>query len=223
MWGMKNVKMVIFGSSIMEGRIGAESPEMRYYMQFQRLLTNHFPETCFSLINGSIGGESTRELMEKFDSLVLKHNPDYCLFMPGANNNDVSQPSRMLRDGELENLMEEFERRLPSSCQRIGVVFSPVIDKYHSTYDDPTWAEYLQAHGGMNNSIQPERIASRLFFEKYGYPYLDLYELIQADPEKYLLHEDGVHLSPAGHRLFAEKLYELLIPVIIKNKHDKLN
>jgi len=62
-WGMKNIVICLFGSSIMEGRIGVEDPNDRWYNVFQRLLSKAHPDTCFPVVNSAVGGESTREIM----------------------------------------------------------------------------------------------------------------------------------------------------------------
>ena len=59
-WGMRNIHICLFGSSIMEGRIGVHDPEDRWYNVFQRLLSRAHPDTCFPIINSAVGGESTR-------------------------------------------------------------------------------------------------------------------------------------------------------------------
>ena len=105
---MKNVVISIFGSSIMEGRIGADKVADRWYNILQAKLAERFPAICFSIINGAVGGESTRECMARFNNAVIAYNPDYCLFMIGGNNHDCRHPERILAEGELEKLMDKF-------------------------------------------------------------------------------------------------------------------
>ena len=95
-WGMKNIVTCLFGSSIMEGRIGVDDPLDRWYNVFQRLLSRAHPDTCFPIINSAVGGESTREVMCRFDRDILPHDPDFCLFMVGGNNHDCQNPNRIL-------------------------------------------------------------------------------------------------------------------------------
>jgi lysophospholipase L1-like esterase len=38
-------------------------------------------------------------------------------------------------------------------------------------------------------------------------------------PERYICN-DGIHLSPEGHKLFAELLFEVLEQQLIRNGHD---
>ena len=219
-WGMRNIVICLFGSSIMEGRIGVERAEDRYYSIMQRKLSERFPEVCFAVINAAVGGASLRELMAEFPSLVLRWNPDYCLFMPGFNNHDMEHPERTLRPGELERLMSDFQNALPSHCQRVGVMPQEVIDRYHSHTTAPAWKEYLATHGGLNNSLAPERAAITKFFAEHQYPVIDLHAKIAHDPERYLLHCDGIHLSPEGHRLFGNAAFDTMAELLIQNRQD---
>ena len=216
---MKNIKISLFGSSIMEGRIGAAAAAERYYNILLSKLSERFPHICFSIFNGAVGGLSTRELMERFDDNVLKYAPDYCLVMFGANNEDQEHPERILQDGELEHLMSAFEAQLPVECRRAGVVLNPVIDKLHYTYAHPVWQKILRAHGGFNNMLDLEREKARNFYRSHNYPVVDLAELMSEAPEKFICN-DGIHLAPAGHRIFANALFEVLEQSLIQDGND---
>lgn len=220
-WGMRNIKIALFGSSIMEGRIGVEKAINRYYSILQRNLSERFPEVCFSILNGSVGGWSTRELMENFEDYTLKYEPDYCIVMIGANNNDLNHPQRIVKKEELLQLMEDFQTRLPGNCQRLGVILNPVINEKHWCSKHPTWQEAFkkQNYKGLNEMLEPEREMVREFYNKYDYPVVDLAKLMAAEPERYIC-DDGIHLSPEGHALFANALFETMVPLLIKNGHD---
>lgn len=202
----------------MEGRIGVDRAEDRYYSIMQRELSERFPEVCFSIINAAVGGASTRELMAEFPMSVVRRDPDYCLFMPGFNNLDLDHPERTLHPGELEELMAEFQRALPAHCQRVGVMPHGPIDRYHCFTTAPAWREYLALRGGLNRVLTPERAAAAKFFADNGYPVIDLCTLIGRDPERYLLHNDGIHLSPEGHRLFGEAAIDMMVKLLSENR-----
>ncbi len=222
-WGMRNVVISLFGSSIMEGRVDVENVDDRYYMILQKMLSHRFPEVCFSIINSSVGGWSTRELMKHLDDYVLKYSPDYCVVMFGANNHDHSHPERILAEGEFERLMDEFEARLPERCHRIGAVCNPIVDENHKYVKskDPVWIEALKPYGNsLDRLMEPERESARRFYREHGYPIVDLGTLMRPDPARYLLAEDGIHHGPAGHRLFAEALFQVLEQMIIANGDD---
>jgi len=210
-WGMKNVVICILGSSIMEGRIGVDDPLARWYNILHRMLSRTHPEVCFPIINSAVGGESTREVVSRLDRDVLSHDPDLCLFMVGGNNHDCRNPSRILADGELQTLLDDFAARLPQRTKLVGVVLNPIVDEWHFATKDPAYKDYLAGFGGsLDASLESERECARAFYAQHGWPCLDLYALMSDDPARYVLREDGVHLNPAGHELFAQKMFELV-------------
>lgn len=210
-WGMQNIVICLYGSSIMEGRIGVDDPQDRWYNIFQRLLSRAHPGTCFPIVNSAVGGESTREVMSRFDRDILPHRPDFCLFMVGGNNHDCQHPGRILVEGELEALLEEFVSRLPGSTRPVGVVLNPVVDDWHFATTHSAYREYLALFGGsLDASLNPERDFARSFYSAHDWPCLDLYALMSERPMEYVLPEDGVHMNKAGHEVFARKMFELI-------------
>ena len=214
-WGMKNIVVSIFGSSIMEGRIGADTAGERWYNILQSKLSERFPAICFPVVNGAVGGESTREVMRRFDHDVLAYSPDCLLCMFGGNNNDYAKPERIVPLDEIKNLMEELLRRTPPKTQVVAVVFGPVINEQHQCSKDPVFIEAFKKKNipGPNELLEPSRKMFREFIEKYSLPSLDLYETFKDVPEKYIL-PDGVHLNKYGHAVFAEKMFEILEKLI---------
>lgn len=213
---MRNIKIALFGSSIMEGRLGVEKVSDRYYSILHNMLSERFPEVCFSICNGAVGGWSTRELMKNFQEFILQYMPDYCIVMFGANNNDLANPQRCLGEGELEILMEEFEKRLPEKVQRVGVVLNPVINECHMTRVHPAWQEANKKWNGLDEMLEPERESARSFYRKYTYPVIDLSILMREEKKKYVC-GDGIHLTKEGHKLFAEELYIVMEGLLVKN------
>ena len=210
-WGMRNILICLFGSSIMEGRIGVDDPTDRWYNIFQRLLSREHPAMCFPIVNSAVGGESTREIMSRFDRDILPYKPDFCLFMVGGNNHDCQNPERILVEGELQILIESFTAKLPGKTKPVGVVLNPVVDRWHFATGHAAYREYLAPFGGsLDASLLPEREFARTFYIRHKWPYLDLYTLMSENPEKYVLREDGIHMNKTGHSLFARKMFELI-------------
>ena len=213
-WGMRNCVIQLFGSSIMEGRIGVETAAARWYELFRALLCERFPATCFSIHNGAVGGESIRELMGHFEADLAGHTPDWCLAMFGWNNFDLESPGRVVPFAEQELLIGQFFRSLPATTKVIGVIAQPMLDKYHYCGRHPAYEGMRKEYGSVNAFHDLERKLHRRLFSEHGCPFLDLSLLFADDPERYLLSIDGIHLSPAGHRLFADAMAELLVPML---------
>jgi len=218
-WGMKNVVIAISGSSIMEGRIGADTAGERWYNILQRKLSERFPAICFPVVNGAVGGESTREVMQRFDRDVLAYSPDYILFMFGGNNNDYAKPERIVPLDEINTHMEDLLRRIPEKTQVVAVVIGPVINEQHQCSTNPVFIEAFkqQQVPGPNELLEPGRQLFREFINKHALPSLDLYEAFKDAPEQYLL-PDGIHLNKHGHAVFAERMFGIMETLIVEKE-----
>ncbi len=204
---MKNLVISLFGSSIMEGVIGVK-PHERWYEVMRSKLSERFPDTCFAIVNGAIGGESTRECMVRFDRDVLTFSPDYLLVMIGANNEDYTRPERLVPQDEIQRHMDDMAARLPKKTRMIGVGLGPVVNEQHWAAEHPAFVEpFRQCGGGLDELLEPQRELARRFFRDY--PFLDLYPLFDRERRQYLL-PDGIHLNSAGHKLFGEKMFSIL-------------
>ncbi len=217
-WGMRNYTIQLFGSSIMEGRIGVEKAECRWYEIMRSQLSNLFPATCFAIYNGAVGGESLRELMAHFDKDLEGHTPDLCLAMFGWNNFDMTRKERIVPIDEQNELMEAFARRLPEKTKIVGVISNPLLDQYHACGKNPAYDDIRANYGSVNKFHDIERENARRFFRSKSAPFLDLSVLMADDPEKYVLKSDGVHLTPEGHRLFGTEMCLLLKNILAADK-----
>ena len=213
-WGMKNILVQLFGSSIMEGRLGVDKAADRWYEIMRGQLAELFPAVCFSIHNSAVGGESLRELMAHFDTDFTGHTPDFCLAMFAWNNFDMEHPARIVPLAEQEQLCEAFFRKLPAQTAVIGVIAQPMLDRYHSVNSSLAYDEIRAKYGSVNAFHDLERDLHRRIFRAHGCPFLDLSKLMADEPEKYILTADGIHLSPDGHRLFATAMTGLVQPLI---------
>ena len=208
---MKNYTIQLFGSSIMEGRIGVERASDRWYELMRSKLSETFHATCFAIYNGAVGGESIRELMAHFDGDLEGHTPDLCIAMFCWNNFVLEdEMKRFVPLAEQRKLMETFAAHLPKRTKVVGVVSQPMIDKYHYSYMVPAYDEIRKKYGGVNAFHDTERELSRTFFRERGIPFVDLTAAMGDEPESYILPSDGIHLTPAGHRLFADEMCKML-------------
>ena len=213
-WGMKNYTIQLFGSSIIEGRIGVETAAERWYELMRSQLCEMFPATCFAIYNGAVGGESIRELMAHFHGDLEGHTPDLCIAMFCWNNFVLEDGRRFVPVDEQKALMERFAERLPKRTKVVGVISQPMIDCRHYTYHEHAYDEVRAKYGGVNAFHDIERELSRAFFRERGMPFVDLKAVMEGEVEKYILSSDGIHLSPEGHRLFANEMCSLLHDIL---------
>lgn len=207
---MKNLTICLFGSSTMEGVLDMPDPRERWHEIMRLRLATAFPDTCFSIINSAIGGESTREIMLRWDRDVAARSPDILLIMVGGNNTDYTRPERLVPLDEVRAHLDDMAARIPAGARPVGVVFSPLISEKHWSHNHPAYAEvFARIGGGHDKLIEPQRELYRAFLRERGWPSLDLCELFGSDPARFLL-PDGVHHNRTGHALFGNAMADLL-------------
>lgn len=206
---MENVIISLFGSSIMEGVIGVE-PEERWYEIMRGHLTRRFPDICFAVVNGAVGGESTRECMRRFGRDVLAYSPDYLLVMFGGNNEDHTRPERIVPLDEVRRHMTGMMAQIPDKTRVVGVGLGPVINERHWAAKHPAFAgPFAKCGGGLDELLEPYREIARRFFRERNCPFLDLYPLLDRGRHEYLL-PDGIHLNREGHKLFGLEMFSIM-------------
>ncbi len=191
------MKIVIFGDSIAEGRTQIE-PHESYFLQLQQ----EFPQHSF--INAGVGGNSTREMMMRYEHDVIAQQPNLVIFEPGGNNHDPRKghEHRQVNDAEFVQLLEKFRSGLPENCRVVIVTFPPIINEQHQFYP-------LVPGGKLNEKLQTQREIIRHVALENKWVLMDFYQ--QMYPHRYdLILPDGIHLNPSGHRFFAEKIIETL-------------
>jgi acyl-CoA thioesterase I len=102
MAGGQPLKIVAIGSSSTSGA-GASSPAMNYPSRLEVELKALFPRMDITVVNRGIGGETTNEMLARFDRDVFAENPDVVVWQVGSNSvlRDLSliEASQRLRDG----------------------------------------------------------------------------------------------------------------------------
>lgn len=190
------MKIVAFGDSITEGKTGI-TPEQNWLLLLGKKLGPRF-----ELFNAGVGGNSAREAMARYEKDVLARQPDAILLEFGGNNNDPRRPERRVDDAEFKRHLLDFRSRLPANCKVVMITFPPIIDEQHA------WRTLIPG-GKIDDQLQSQRQIVRGFAAENRWPLLDLYKLMW-DRRYELILPDGVHLNPAGHRFFAEAVYQLI-------------
>lgn len=209
----QEINLVAFGSSIIEGVIGIPDPGQRWDGRLLQQLQNQFPDFHIRLFNRGIGGESTREMMARFERDVLSLNPDFCIVMFEANNCDYTRPERLVPLDELTRLLTRFRLELPAKTRVISVILGPIINQLHFSCQHPAFAEIFKDVGGMDQLQEIERQFVRQFAKNAQWPVCDLHHLMSEHAETCLL-DDGIHLNQHGNQLFANDMERILVPAI---------
>ncbi len=154
------------------------------------------------VVNAGMPGDTTVEVLRRFDRDVAARNPDWCALLIGLN--DMLYPGHRLTPGEYgTNLTRLFRRLAATGCRVVAGTLPPV---------DP--ARFLEQYPIPDDPLAAIAAGNRVLEEIAGDLDVALWEVravIAADPGTMLL-PDGMHWTAAACDAAARSLAELLAP-----------
>lgn len=189
-----------FQSPTRDNPTGRETP----YGQFLQALLGPAGHVRIS----GICGELTGEMVMRYRRDVLDHEPGYVPILGGTNDLGWNAASSEI----MRNLTTMYEQTLAMGSVPIPVTVPSirVEDGPGGTASQEWIGEHLDRRSRLNRLIQ-EYAGSK------GLACVDLFEAT-VDPESGQLAEmysnDGIHLTTAGYRLFAERVAHILKPLL---------
>jgi len=193
--------IVCFGDSLTAGfqsptadnPLGTETPYGRFLQELMG------PATRVSV--SGICGELTGEMTMRFGSAVLAHQPTHVVILGGTNDLGWNaQPADTMR-----NLLKMYELAAAAGIKAVPVTVPSIRvgDDLRSEEGRRWFAEHLDRRCQLNELILQYAESKRLAA-------FDLFAAT-AEPETRQLaaeySNDGLHLTTAGYRLIAERLY----------------
>jgi acyl-CoA thioesterase I len=194
--------IVCFGDSLTAGfqsptpdnPQGIETPYGRF---LQELI-----EPAMRVSVSGICGELTGEMAMRFRSAVLAHQPTHVVILGGTNDLGWNAaPSDIFR-----NLLKMYELAIAARIKPVLVTVPSIRagDDLCSEEGRRWFAEHLERRRELNGFILRYADSKRL-------PAFDLFTAT-VEPETQQLaarySNDGLHLTTAGYRLMAERLYQ---------------
>ncbi len=210
---MRNIPLIVcFGDSLTAGfqsptrdnPTGRETP----YGQF---LHSYIGDEVQIRISG-ICGELTGEMVMRFQRDVLDHQPGYVLILGGTNDLGWNaSPSEIMG-----NLATMYEQTLAMGAVPIPVTVPSIrVEDASGSQEGQEWvAEHLARRSQLNKLIQD-------YAGSKGMACVDLFA-VTAEPASGQLaaiySNDGIHLTTAGYRLFAEQVAYILKPLLAQDQ-----
>lgn len=158
-----------------------------------------------------ICGELTGEMVMRFRKDVLAHKPNYVVILGGTNDLGWNGPTHEI----MRNLVKMYEQTLAAGGVPVPVTVPSLrVEDAGNSREGMEWvAGHLERRHELNAQIL-EYAASKNLAP------VDLFTAT-AEPETNLLardySNDGLHLTTAGYRLFADLVYrQVLQPVLSK-------
>ena len=203
------IHIVCFGDSLTAGfqsptadnPQGAETPYGRFLQELAG------PSVRVSV--SGLCGELTGDMAMRFRSAVLVHEPAYVVILGGTNDLGWNAtPAAILR-----NLLQMYELAAAAGVTPVPVTVPSIrVSDDLSSEEGGRWlAEHLDRRRQLNRLILR-------YAESKGLAAFDLFAAT-AEPETQQLaaqySNDGLHLTTAGYRLMAERLYqEVFVPAL---------
>ncbi len=189
-----------FQSPTLDNPQGTETP----YGRFLQELTGPAVRVSVS----GICGELTGEMVMRFRSAVLIHHPTHVVILGGTNDLGWNvAPADVFR-----NLLKMYELAVAARIKPVPVTVPSIRggDDLRSEEGRRWFAEHLERRRELNGFILRCAESKRLTA-------LDLFAAT-AEPETQQLaarySNDGLHLTTAGYRFMAERLYQEVFVVV---------
>ncbi len=183
------MKILAFGDSL---TVGYLSPfEATPYAEFLQPLLD--PQT--EIYVAGVSGETTEDMLRRFDRQVIKNAPDYVVILGGTN--DLGRGVSI--DQIVENLTQMYQTAQKADMIPIACAIPSLLGA----------DEFIPPRIELNRRIQETA-------KKMEIPFADLFTLT-ADSSGRLRQEysqDGLHLTPGGY----EKIAHLLFESVFKEK-----
>lgn len=161
-----------------------------------------YPQCGIRYLNSAVSGNTSRQLLERFDTEVLAYNPDYLFIMIGVNDcwrfydNPLMTERQISPEETASNVEEMIKRTLARGAK--PVILSPFFMD-------------LNREENMRRLCDALNVAFRALTEKYGIKYVDIQSVIDgyiAKSSSYQLSGDRVHPNAIGRALIAKTIYE---------------
>lgn len=158
----------------------------------------------FPLINAGVPGNTTAELLARFDTDVLQQHPTHVLIMGGTNDIMLNVPL----EETLSNL--KVMMTLARKHHILPIIMFPI--PINTLLAEKTWFVDRDYHEA---NLQLETLTTSLipYCEEHRIRYIDLYHLMTvAEWQPHYL-TDGLHIRAEGHKQLFEAIHPALTPL----------
>jgi lysophospholipase L1-like esterase len=158
-------------------------------------LKESFPELGAQAINRGFGGSLAPDSTRYADRIVIPYKPRTVVFYAGDNDIEANHTPQQIADD-----FAAFERKVHAALPETQIVF---ISIKPSTRRFP-WIEQIKA----TNALVKQYCATHTHLT-----FVDIFpQMLGPDgkPKKELLVEDGLHMTPAGYKIWNDALRPVL-------------
>ncbi|MDV7139141.1 GDSL-type esterase/lipase family protein [Maribacter sp. TH_r10] len=193
------------------------------------ILTMLGPKTTNAQVfNAGIGGNNTKNLLERLDADVLRHNPDLVIVMVGTN--DMLNSKKMIYYRNYAHNLEEIIQRIKVKGAEVVLMTPPPVDSMYlfQRHDRNAYREI------PNVKMDSTRQIIKKLARKDGLGCIDLFQIFsdmglpEHNVDLFFRNErnsgakDGVHPTALGYRFIAETVFDYLKMNALLKKGQKL-
>ena len=158
-------------------------------------LPEYFPELGTKAINRGFGGSQSVDAVRYVDRIVVPYHPRVVVYYAGDNDVETATPAQQIADG-----FTKFDQKVHAALPQTRIVFisiKPSIRRWK-------WIDTIKSA----NAMVKEYCAKHP-----NLAFMDIeQQMLGADgkPNPALLVEDGLHMTPAGYKVWTAALKPLL-------------
>lgn len=192
------MNICIFGDSITEGYYDEEKGG--WVNRVKKKLNND------KIYNLGISGNTTQDLLKRFDSGILNKNPDIIIIAIGVNDSAILASKNnnwVAIDKFEENIVKLIKKSKKISKEIIFIGLTPCEEEKTSPIP---WAPDVTYKNAFIKKYNDE---IKEICKKENVKFIDLYdEMVKMDYKELL--QDGLHPNANGHKWMAEKIIKEL-------------
>ena len=206
------INIVIFGDSVSHGGMTDYIDYENVYWNVLKKKLNQFRDYVpVNMINTSIGGTTAAESVARLERQVLIHEPDLVIVSFGLN--DVNRTLE-----EYLNSLEYIFNKCLAAGHDVIFLTPNMLNTYVAEDTAPKHLNYARRMADIQNSGRMDDFmaAAIALAERCGVTVCDCYsewkKLAETQDTTLLLANRINHPSAEMHKLFADKLYEIIMP-----------
>ena len=191
----------------------------QFYNFVNLYYATRYPDRKVTFINCGISGDVTGGILNRMDSDILIHKPDWCVLMIGMNdvNRSLYSGTRLNEPGiekKKQQALDLYCRNLETIVRKLREDGRKLILQKPSIYDQ-TGNQTTENLIGVNDALKKCADFNEQLANKYNLPIVDYWTILtginktiqQRDPAATIIGADRVHPGAQGHLVMA---YEFL-------------
>ena len=219
----ESVVLAFFGDSVTHGEFeftnGYKESVHRPELVFHKLLSDRIKAefgTEVTVINAGIGGNFSDDGLARIQTDVLDKKPDFCCVMFGTNDVTNARKGQEALDKYAQNMKEIISKLQAQNIEVVLMTPGMLCSRGVKGFKGGWWFihkyyESLQKGGKMDQYVDAMRKVAKEMNVPVADAYAEWKRLEKSGVDTTAMLVNGMnHPTAEAHKIFADKLYELL-------------